>query len=508
MGAKTLLAGLAITAGLALPAVAHAACEDLKTLALPDVKITAADAITPSPRWDAPRQGLYNGTATVPFCRVQGLIEGAIGFEVWLPKDFNGRLLTGGVGGDAGQFNYGDLARANRMGMAGATTDSGHKLSDRNWMMDRAKVENYEHRATHRTTVVAKALINAHYAKPVTFAYFNGCSGGGRQALKELQQYPFDYDGIIAGAPGPDMPAMSARHMFQALYPLRNPRGALTDADWNLVSTHATNDCDSLDGVKDGVVEDPRACRLNLKPVTCAGAKTAACITPDQARTVEIFSAPLRNEDGKVLDHGLYPGVRTRPGPPSPLLYAMFGQGVHRDLDWKPEQFVMSKDLPAAYAAMPSMRANNPDVAAFKNRGGKIIVYNGWLDPSVIAQQAIDYYTAVVAKQGGEAKTEDFMRLFMVPGMGHCRGGPGPDQFGVTDPAPIQDAQHDAWLAIMAWVEQGKAPDSLIASKIENGKTVRTRPLCPYPRVARYSGQGSTDEASNFTCVSTKRLKP
>ncbi len=502
MRAKIRTILLATAGALAAPAVAQAAsCEELKSMRLPDVTITGADAITPNPSWEPPAQRGPRGAATVPFCRVQGMIEGAIGFEVWLPAPdkFNGRMLTGGVGGDAGVFNYTDMARANRMGMAGATTDSGHKVADQNWMMDRVKVENYEHRATHRTTVVAKAIIAAYYANPVKYAYFNGCSGGGRQALKELQEYPFDYDGIIAGAPGPNMPLMSARHMFHALYPIKNPKGALNDAEWGLVASAAVTQCDEIDGVKDGVVEDPRKCRVDLSKIA---------LTPEQVTTVKTFMAPLKDENGRVMDNGMYAGVRTRPGPPSPLLYAMFGQGTHHDLAWKPEQFVMSKDLAAANAAMPQMAANNPNVSAFRDRGGKIIVYNGWLDPSIIAQQSINYYNQVVARQGSEARTEGFMRLFMIPGMLHCGGGAGTDQFGVNGPAPTQDPDHDALLAIIRWVEEGKAPDKLIGSRVENGKVVRTRPICVYPRVARYSGKGDINEAANFSCVSTGSIKP
>ena len=294
------------------------------------------------------------------------------------------------------------------------------------------------------------------------------------------------------------MPMLSARHLWTALYQQRNPAGALTDPDWDFIGKAVTAQCDRLDGVADGVIEDPRACKFDPASLDCAKG-AAPCLTTAKVTTLKAIYAPLRDETGKVVDQGLFPGVRTRPGPPPPLLLELFGQGVHNDPNWSPAGFSIVDDVSAVYRMQPELRANNPDLSGLKARGGKLIIYNGWSDPSVIAQQALAYYGAVQKKMGPQ--TASFTRLYMAPGVFHCRGGPGPDAFGGSGvPSPTPDPDHDLLMALVAWVEQGRAPERIIASKVENGRVVRTRPLCPYPAVARYRGQGSTDEAASFEC--------
>jgi feruloyl esterase len=486
---------------LAVPRAQAGTCEDLSGLRAKDLTITHAEAVQPDPVWRSPKQPGYGGEVRNPFCRVEGVIEGDIGFEVWLPAKaaWTGRLLGAGVGGNAGVFNYADMARVLPLGFASASTDSGHKASDSRWMMSARKQENYAHRAEHLMTEAAKAVVAAYYGRPQDHAYFLGCSGGGRQALKEAQLYPQDYDGIVAGAPGPDMPMLSARHLWTALYQQRNPAGALADADWDLVARAVVRDCDRLDGVADGVIEDPRACRFDPASLDCAKGQ-AECLSTPKVTTLMAIYSPLRDETGKVVDQGLFPGVRTRPGPPPPLLLELFGQGVHKDPDWSPAGFRIVNDVAATYRAIPELRADNPDLSGLKARGGKLIIYNGWADPSVIAQQALHYYGAVQRKMGAQ-QAASFTRLYMAPGVFHCGGGPGPDQFGGSGrPAPVQDPQHDILLALVAWVEKGHAPGPIIASKVQDGRVVRTRPLCPYPHVARYTGRGDTDDAVNFEC--------
>lgn len=489
------LAGLVLAAP---PPAEAGTCEDLVRFQAKDVTVTAATAVAGG--WKSP-QRMYAGVMPTPFCRVEGVIEGDIGFEVWLPpKDkWTGRFLGAGVGGNAGVFNHTDMARAAPQGFAAATTDSGHKIDDARWMMDPRKQENYAHRAEHLMTVAAKAIVASYYGRPPDYAYFLGCSGGGRQALKEAQLYPADYDGVIAGAPGPDMPMLSARHLWVALHQQRNPAGALTDADWDLVTNAVTAQCDEVDGVKDGVVEDPRACRFDPRSIEC-GTAAGACLAPAKTATLRAIYAPIVDETGRAIDQGLFPGVRTRPGPPPPLLLELFGQGVHRDPDWNPESFSISRDVAAVYRAMPELRADNPDLSGLRKRGGKLILYTGWADPSVIAQQTLNYHGAVQKKMGSAA-TDTFTRLYLAPGVFHCRGGPGPDLFGGSGaPAPIQDADHDLLWALVRWVEEGQAPGRVIASKVTDGKVVRTRPLCPFPKVARYKGQGDTNTAESFEC--------
>jgi feruloyl esterase len=466
------------------------------------VAVSAATLISPAPSWTPPAgQGPGGRPVTQSFCRVEGTIEGRVGFELWLPpKDrWNGRLLGAGVGGDAGVYNYRDLARGVEAGYAAVTNDSGHKVAERNWMMREEAVLDYTHRSQHMMNTAARALIAKHYAEPPHHAYFIGCSGGGRQALKEMQRFPEDYDGVIAGAGGPRMPVMSVRHLWQAVYQEQNPAGAMTDALWDVVAAGAVQACDADDGVHDGVVENPARCRFDPGTLQCADVQTSACLSAAQVQTVRAFYAPLRDEDGAQLDSGLMPGVRTRPGPPSPLLLPLFAQGAHRDLTWTAARFHRGRDLALVNQTMPEMRADNPDVAPFVRRGGKAILYQGWLDPSVVAGQSIDYYDSVRARLG--ATTDRSVRLFMVPGMLHCRGGAGVDQFGGSSAeGPIGDADHDVLSALVRWVEQGRSPDSVIASRLQNGAVTMQRRLCPYPQVAKYSG-GDANSAESFSCV-------
>jgi feruloyl esterase len=478
------------------------ACAALRDFKGQGVTVAAATAVTPDPIWLAPAQSFYKGKASKAFCRVEGVIEGRVGFELWLPAPdvWNRRLLGAGVGGDAGIYNYADLGRGVDAGFAAVTTDSGHKAANAHWMLDRDAVDDYTHRAQHLTNQAARALIQAYYRRPPAYAYFLGCSGGGRQALKEVQDYPGDYDGVVAGAPGPNMPPLSARMMWQGLRDQREPAGALTDADWTLVAKAAVQACDSDDGLADGLVSNPSTCRFDPAALLCRAGAAEACLTPAKLATVRATYAPLRDETGQAIDSGMFPGVRTRPGPPSPLLRAMFADGAHGDPNWNPETFTIAGDLARAKQRLGNLWTNKTDLSAFKARGGKLLIYQGWLDPSVIAQQSLEYYAGVEARMGGPARTRSFARLMMAPGVYHCQGGTGPDRFGGSAaPEPIGDADHDVLSAMVAWVETGKAPERIIASQVEDGRVTRQRPLCVWPRQAIYQG-GDPNRAENFQC--------
>lgn len=492
-------------AAVASDSSADAACRALQSLGGAGLVITAATPIVPQPRWAAPTALGRAAGISVPFCRIEGLLQERIGFELWLPRQevWNGRLLGAGVGGDAGVYNFPDLARAVTAGYAAATNDSGHKASETNWMMRREAVLDYTHRAQHEMNVAARRLVQAYFGRGPHHAYFLGCSGGGRQALKNMQRYPGDYDGIIAGAPAPNMPVMSARHLWQALYQQRNPEGAMSDANWQLVARSAVKACDADDGLADGVVGNPARCNFDPAVLQCrAGAAQSDCLSAAQLQTVRAFMAPLRDEQGTAHDGGLLPGVSTRPGPPSPLLLPLFAQGAHGNLAWRADDFHMADDLALVNQRMPEMRADDADLRPFLQRGGKAILYQGWLDPSVIAGQSLDYFAKVKALLGTQ-RTDDSLRLYMVPGMLHCRGGDGVDQFGGSaDPLPVGDVQHDLLTAMTRWVEDGVAPQALTASRLQDGRVVRQRPLCPHPQSARYVG-GDPDSAASFRCEAT-----
>ncbi len=461
-------------------------------------------AATPVTReWQPPAaRGPYRGqSVTVPFCRVEGTIEGNIGFELWLPAQWNGRMLGAGVGGDAGVFNYTDMSRRIAEGFATVTTDSGHKATQARWMTDAKARTDYEHRAVHLTAGAAKALIATFYGKAPDRSYYSGCSGGGRQALKEMQNYAGDYDGVLAGAPGPYMPLQSVRMMYFSLQQKWNQKAALTDADWSLYERKVTEACDAKDGVIDGIVENPMSCTFKTKALQCKAGQTEDCLSAAKVAMLDSIRAPMKDERGRAMDGGLFPGVRTRPGPPSPLLRAMWADAAHDDADWNEDSFQRTADLELINRKMPELRADKTDISAFISKGGKAIIYQGWADPSTNAGPTIDYYAALAGANGGHDSLDDHVRLFMVPGMYHCAGGPGVDAFGASgQPNWPGDPSRDMLWSLIQWVEQGEAPERIVGAKLADGKEGFTRALCPFPQSARYDGRGPKDEATSYSC--------
>jgi len=505
-------AAFGLVAALALSACAAAeqatqvrprTCAELAALELTDVSITTASWEMPGEGWTpaAAAGGQTPANVSAPFCRVQGVIETEIEFELWLPDPaaWNGKFLGAGVGGDAGAFNFNDLPRGVARGYAAATTNTGHRRQDVNWMLGAPeRLANYELRANHLLAVVSKQIIDAHYGRMPAYSYFIGCSGGGRQGLKEMQRFPGDYDGIISGANGPRTPEMTARRMWELRERDRNP-GLMSAADWRLIADAGVAACDGLDGVTDGVLEDPRACRFNIASLQCRGAKSETCLTAAQVQFAQRFYAPLHDEDGARIDEGLVPGVLVDSGR-SQLALGSFGRAIRRLTDWDGADFHLRDDLAALNRVMPELRADETDLRPFYARGGRVIMYTGWSDGAVAGRMVTGYYDAVRAEMGAEA-TDAFIRLYMMPGVYHCAGGPGPDRIGGAGrDAPIVDARHDLLSALEAWVERGEAPDAIIASRVTDGAVTRTRPLCPYPQVARYNGGGDTDRAENFSC--------
>ncbi len=486
---------------------APASCADLARLALPDVHDLKAVEVDPDPNWK-PEPGARSAPVRAPFCRVQGVIEKEIAFELWLPRPaaWNGKFLGAGVGADAGTFNFLDLPRGVGRGYAAGTTDTGHKITDQAWMMgDPARLMNYQLRANHLLAEVSKSIVAAYYGRKARKAYFVGCSGGGRQGLKEAERFPADYDAIIAGAPGPKTPEMTTRRMWELL--LRDARpGLMAPADWKLIADEGVRQCDPLDGVVDGVAEDPRRCRFDVRALQCKGARTDRCLSAEQVAFAARFYAPMKDSKGHAIDAGLLPGVLVDSGR-SHLAIATFGQALRHDPDWNGKDFDAGRDLAGIRKLMPELAADQTDLSAFSARGGKLIVYQGWLDPAVAARMTVGWYQDVSRTMGAKRQAR-FMRLFMAPGVFHCAGGPGPDRFGGSGgDAPVVDPDHDLLSALERWDEQGVAPERVIASKLDAGKVVRTRPLCAFPAQARYTGKGSSDDAANFRCLAPKTRK-
>ena len=487
------------------PSNAAASCDVLGVLNLRDTRITAVTSITPAPVWTLPSsRGIPAGiTVHQPFCRLEGVIEKEIGFEVWLPQaaNWNGKYLGAGQGGNAGVENYRDMARGLDRGYATASTDTGHKITDEHWILgDPHRIVNLGYRSNHLLQEIAKKIIAAYYGKPPQYSYFIGCSGGGRLGMKEVQQFPEDYDGIITGTPAPMPSIMQVRILWQGVEVQKNASVKMTEADWQLVADAGVKSCDAREGLVNGYAEDPRKCRVDWASLECKGNSPNGCLTTDQIRLAQSIYAPFRDENGKQLDPGLTPGskptiARVTPG-------GMIGEMVYHDPNWDPLQLRIAEAVPGLQKAFPDFDIAESNLKPFKKHGGKIIGYQGWLDPTVLPLNTIAGYEAVQRAMGGESQTRDFYRLFMVPGMAHCGGGPGANQFGGSgSDAPVVDADHDLLSALENWVEKGKAPDRVIASKVEGGKVVGIHPLCPYPEQARYRGTGSLDDASNFQCL-------
>ncbi len=500
---------LGALAYLAPPSLAAASCDAIRNLAIDDVTIHEAVSVAAGASFKtaaAQRESRHS------FCRVTGVIETEIGFELWLPEPsvWNQRFLAGGVGGQAGQLNYVEMFRGLQRGYATASTDTGHKADDEHWLLGPAiRADNYAWRANHLLAQKAKLLIQKFYAGNIKHAFFVGCSGGGRQALTEAQRFPEDFDGVIAGAPGPNTPEMSARRLWEMIQHRRNA-DLMSARDWQLIADSAVNSCDLKDGVRDGVMEDPRSCDFEIRSLQCT-AGSRACLSKQQIDIAQRIYAPLHDESGKKIDSGLLPGVPISPVPlpepytpgPKYLAAVLFGDGVHRDPDWDAMQFRIDRDLPAVDKVM-NLHADNPDLRRFQQRGGKLILFQGWADSLVAAQPTIDYYQSIgqfMSKvMDKQAPQPEFVKLFMVPGMGHCTGGNATDHFGGTGNDGIaQDPQHDLLSALERWVENGDVPEQVIGAKLENGKVVRTRPLCAFPKTARYRG-GDSNQAQSFIC--------
>jgi hypothetical protein len=456
---------------------------------------------------------------TPQHCRVSGVLAPEIAFEVDLPTPWNGRLYMIGNGGHAGDAldNPGRVAQVRQgleNGFAVAQTNTGHYSSKEPGatfvLSNPQKAVDYAYRAVHLTAVTAKEMANRYYAQPVAKAYWNSCSNGGRQGLLEAQRYPEDFDGIVANAPWVDQTGFT----IGAIWNQRAFAETHVSADkLALVGGRAMEVCDAVDGLRDGLIDDPRQCRFDVArdvPGCASGNEASAmCLTSAEAAAVQkVYDGP--QSGGRTIFPGFMVGseaVLPRQNGPATSGWlgliapgeagartADFGlaEATMRYLVFQPPQaewdfleFDFGRDPKLLERWGEQANATDTDLREFRARGGKLLITYGWADAILQPLMGVQYYEKAVAANGRNGT--DFMRLFMLPGMAHCGGGLGPDQY-------------DAVTAVVDWVEKGVAPDSLIASKIVGGAVTRSRPLCPYPQVARYKGQGSTDDAANFEC--------
>jgi feruloyl esterase len=500
------------TAAQTVPAVA---CERLADQRLPNTTITAAQAVT-SGSFTPP--GSTNAITNLPpFCRVAGVIaptsESQILFEVWLPlQNWNGKFAGVGNGGWAGVISFGALVEQLRRGYATASTNTGHEAAPgvnaaRFAFEKPEQLIDFAYRSQHETSMKAKALAQAFYGKTPEHSYFVGCSSGGYQGLMEAQRFPTDYDGIVAGAPANNWTRLMAGDLDGVLAVFQDSASNLPASALGLLHRAVLAACDSTDGVVDGVLEDPRRCTFDPASLTCAANQApGTCLTPPQVEAARRVYRGLKDPNTGAQ---LYPGLAAGsepfwphrdPANPFPIPLAHYKWLVFADpnWDWKTFQFSDPADYQAHVKAesrfAPILNATNPDLLEFRQRGGKLLQYHGWNDQLIAPQNSIDYYESVLSFLGtGRDRTptvgdvQSFYRLFMAPGMAHCAGGSGPNAF-------------DMQAALEQWVERGIAPEQVVATRSTNGVVDRLRPLCPYPKVAVYSGKGDTNDAANFAC--------
>jgi feruloyl esterase len=470
-------------------------CEGLLKLVSPTVSMTLAKTV---------ETGVFRPTAgaeALPdlprFCRVilklSPSSDSDIGVEIWLPvMGWNGKFLAVGSGGWGGSINFDDMADALRRGYATSATDDGHTGSGASFIAGHpAKFVDFAYRADHEMTIEAKKLIKAFYGRSARRSYWNGCSGGGREGLLQAYRYPDEFNGIIAGDPA-NM-RRNAWALWLAIQTFKDPAAVIPPDKYPMIHHAVLEACDAKDGLKDGIIDDPEGCDVDFKSLECAAVDGPDCLTPRQVQTAQAITSPATTKTGQVLFPRLEPGTELRwdrlaGGPrPADIFVDQFRYVVYQDPDWDWRNFDLERDSARANAVDKDIDELDPNLAAFAKHGGKMLIYHGWADQQVAPGSSIEFYESVLKRTAKSAQGSNWIRLFMVPGMAHCTGGEGPDTF-------------DKISLIERWVEKAEAPTRVIAAHSTAGKVDRTRPLCPYPQVARYNGAGSIDEASNFSC--------
>lgn len=508
----------------AAPRAADDPCAKLMDLKLPETTITVAESLNnPEVRpsgvvvhgvWKTPKSAHGQTTVSTNFCRVAGVIDPAINFEVWMPLEgWNGKFNGVGNGALAGGINYPAMVAPLAQGYAVMSTDTGHQsesVVDGAWMQGHPELwDDFGYRGMHLSTRNAKSITEAYYGKAPEYSYYTGCSGGGQEGLAEAQKYPADYDGIAVGAP-----ANFPTHMWpgetyagwvayksKTQESLGGPPGPPTVTP-KLATIHeaALAACDEKDGVKDGVINDPQSCDFDPANLLCSEKPEDPnkCLTQAEIDTVTKIYAGLKDP---TTGEQFWPGYEIGSEEqwaghiyPFVIPVGYFRAMVTNDPKWDYKSFKF--DDPKDFAKLveadarnaPYINATDPDLTAFNELGGKLLLWHGWGDQNIAPQNSINYYNKVVEVAGDEAKAQEFLRLFMVPGMGHCGGGAGPTTF-------------DALAAVEQWVEKGTAPTELAGSHVTKGTVDYTRPICMYPQQPKYSGSGDTNDAANYTCA-------
>ena len=494
------LFAMLLAALVPVPAVTAAGtCGSLSSLALPHATITLAQAVEAGP-FTPPGNADERPRAMPAFCRVAATLkptsDSDITIEVWMPASgWNGKYEAVGNGAFSGSIAYPAMMTALAKGYATSSTDTGHTGNNAAFAPGHPeKVIDFGWRAVHEMTIASKAIVAAYYDAGPKFSYWNGCSAGGRQAMKEAQRFPSDYDGIIAGAPGLDWTGRAAQAVRVAKALETNESARLSPSQSQLLHHAALQACDAQDGLKDGLIADPTRCVFDPAVLQCKAAATDACLPQAQIETARLIYSPATNPKTRREIAGLAPGSElgwTQTGWTASARATGLDQFrflVFNDPAWDVQKFNVETDIARAEDTDGgTINALDPNLRPFIDRGGKLIQYHGWSDPQISPFNSTQYYTRVLDAIGGAVNVGNSYRLFMAPGMGHCAGGEGPNAFDMVG-------------ALEQWVEHGNAPDRIPASHATNGVVDRTRPLCPYPQIAVYKGAGSIDEAASFEC--------
>lgn len=459
------------------------------------------------------------------FCRVavndRPSPDSDIKVEIWLPTaGWNGRLHGVGNGGFAGAIDYVSMAAEVSEGYAAVATDTGHAGGDGSFALGHPeKVKDYAWRGIHDMTVDAKTMINAFYGKPVSHSYFASCSNGGREALMEAQRFPEDYDGILAGDPANYFTQLVTMSMWVERAISLAPDSQIPPRKIPTIIGAVQTACDRLDGVSDGVLNDPQQCKFDPSTIVCKHGDADTCLLPAQAEILKKIYLGPQTAKGQQVFPGFVPGGEGEPfgmrlfvtGPVGGKgVLFLLGDGffrhfIYQDRNWDYRKFDLDQGIKLANEKMGSLlNAVDPNLRPFTNRGGKLILYHGWNDWGIPAQTSIDYFESVLRTLGKE-ETEASLRFYLVPGMQHCGRGPGANDFGQDVTQPRGDAKHDVATALEEWVENDHVPSILTATKFvddDRAKGVQfTRPLCAYPLYPEYKGTGDTSEAKDFQCV-------
>jgi len=482
-------------------------CERLNSMSLPNATITSAQAMPAGPYLPIglPADAAQYAKVQLPaYCRVALVLtpssDSHIEVELWMPTSaaWNGKYQAVGGGGWVGSFNFGGMLTALQQEYATSSTDTGHKGGDASFAVGHPeKVVDFAYRAVHEMTVKSKTIMMAFYGRFPRLSYWNGCSTGGRQGLMEATRYPEDFDGVIAGAPANNQLQLGAWRTNLDTTIRKDPRSIVPRAKMLMVNRSVMAACDELDGVKDGLLSDPMKCHFDPWTLLCRDGDRDNCLTAPQVEAVKLAYAPAKKSNGELIYPGLVPGgeadwpISAFNGAPDPgaIDLGIFRYVAHQDPGWDWHTFDLERDTALAQEKAGYIEVTDPNLQAFKARGGKLLFYHGWNDGgtggAISPLNTINYYSSVLAKMG--PKQDDWLRLFMVPGMDHCGGGPGPNQFAVVQ-------------AMDAWRDQGKAPNQITAYRVTNDRVDMSRPLCPYPQVAMYKGTGNTNDVANFVC--------